>query len=200
MAGRDIIIDDEHDHVYNLVLYEDKYGVTPVSNAAPIRFSILKEENEFPPKNTSYKPNCIDLTNLYQVPDEKNKTVNIYWSIPTGSFGDISYTVIHSTTRKEITCLPYCLSFSSATTTFTVVTNTKVDNKVYSSKPSKPIIVEQFNYHQMLIHENKNGIYNQQMSNLNRNSSNTNDPPPPPPSGLPPQNKPKITKKHRNSS
>jgi len=102
---------------------------------------ILKDNNKLPPKNTNYKPNCIDLSTVLKRKDEKNKRFNIYWTIPPLSFGEISYKIVNDWTKEEevILSLPYSIPLSSSPITFKVITISNVEENVYESNPSEPI-------------------------------------------------------------
>merc|ERR1712228_304557 len=51
--------------------------------------------------NENYKPNPIDLSTVFKVMNENEKTANIYWSCPVGSYGDISYKIVNDDDEKE---------------------------------------------------------------------------------------------------
>eukprot|EP01084_Bolivina_argentea_P095647 171925_1 len=93
---KDIDIDDEHAKMYQLALYSSKTETKPLPNATQIKLEIMKDENEFPPENQNYVPNCIDLSTVFKVKCTKTEKINIYWTIPTKSFGEISYRIINT--------------------------------------------------------------------------------------------------------
>eukprot|EP01084_Bolivina_argentea_P271319 461639_1 len=68
---------DEQQHEYYLGLYENKETIHLLSNV--IHLVTVKDNTYVPPKNMNYKPNCIDLSTVRKVKDEKNKKVKIYW-------------------------------------------------------------------------------------------------------------------------
>eukprot|EP01083_Nonionella_stella_P200845 735149_1 len=68
--------------------------------------------SQMQPRNTEYKPTCIDSGAVFQVKDDQNKQINIYWSIPPKSFGNISYKIVTNNEQNHheietISSLPY---------------------------------------------------------------------------------------------
>merc|ERR1712228_800153 len=85
--------------------------------------------------NENYKPNPIDISTVFKVKNKNEKTANIYWSSPTGSYGDISYKIVNDDDAKEesVQVLPYSVSLqkNASINSFKVITVTKVDHKLF---------------------------------------------------------------------
>eukprot|EP01084_Bolivina_argentea_P247045 413344_1 len=94
-------IDEEHDSIYHFGLYNSRKSIDRISNSNTIKSTILKDKSKYPPQNMSYKPNCINESNILKLKDENNNKINIYWNIPSLSFGVISYKIININTNKE---------------------------------------------------------------------------------------------------
>ena len=63
----------------------------------------------------------------------------IYWSVPSESYGDISYRIINNDTKEEepVATLPYTceITASSIPKSFSVITRCKIKDIVYESDP-----------------------------------------------------------------
>eukprot|EP01083_Nonionella_stella_P027538 75905_1 len=133
---------------YRFALYDSSQAMTPIPNSTALGLTVLKDEKQMPPENDQYEPNCIDMNTVFQVQDKPNKQINIYWTIPPKSFGNISYQIIKDNVTPNhtdrILSLPYAIpvarrgSFKS----FRVITVTEIEDLVYVSKMSKPITIE----------------------------------------------------------
>eukprot|EP01083_Nonionella_stella_P059677 156148_1 len=151
-GGIDIDIDSDEKHDESgcvLTLYEIKRPPKRISHVdLRLRLVLETDEQQLPPYNLNYRPNCIDPSNIIQRNDTKLERINIYWTLPPQSFGDISYKIIHEkkedTDITHVSSLPFLIPFSRAQLmqVFRVVTIAKVNGKVYSSEESKPIKVE----------------------------------------------------------
>eukprot|EP01084_Bolivina_argentea_P256314 431499_1 len=110
-----IPMDEKHNELYNLGLYEDKNAKNILPNSTQISIRVLKDKNQIPPKNINYKPMCIDTTTVLTGMDNQSNKLNIYWQLPMDSFGDISYKIINDENKEQemIDVLPYCLSLTS---------------------------------------------------------------------------------------
>eukprot|EP01083_Nonionella_stella_P174827 607123_1 len=144
----DIRIDDDHADVYQLALFHEKHNDQRIPNSNQIQFTILKDKNQYPPANTTYKPNPIDLSTVLKVKDEANHKVHAYWSIPPKSFGDIAYQIVHDKDdiKQEehvIQELPYTVPWHSDAEpiSFQVITVSMVQEMQYKSDPSKTIVI-----------------------------------------------------------
>eukprot|EP01084_Bolivina_argentea_P268974 457004_1 len=142
----DIEIKPEHDALYHLALYTNKGAHNPLPNSNQLRFEVLKHEERFPEIDGKYKPKCIDLSTVVKCKDTENNMLNIYWSVPTKSFGEISYRCIDDATKRETTIneLPYCISLSEFPISFKVIT-VATDERgaiedIFESEPSKSIV------------------------------------------------------------
>eukprot|EP01084_Bolivina_argentea_P005885 11112_1 len=139
-----IYIDEQHDENYHLALYDDKQSESPTPNSNQIHFIILKDKQQFPPANENYKPQCIDLSSVLNVKDDEHNKLNIYWTIPTRSFGNISYKIMMDDSKEEqiVDLLPLSIASNSIPMSFRVITITKVGDIIYESNPSQVIVVE----------------------------------------------------------
>eukprot|EP01084_Bolivina_argentea_P256316 431507_1 len=110
-----IPMDEKHNELYNLGLYESKNANNILPNSTQISIRVLKDKNQIPPKNINYKPMCIDTTTVLTGMDNQSNKLNIYWQLPMDSFGDISYKIINDENKEQemIDVLPYCLSLTS---------------------------------------------------------------------------------------
>eukprot|EP01084_Bolivina_argentea_P248061 414942_1 len=143
-AAVDIEIDEKHDGMCLLGLYENKRAKKIIPDSNNIQVIIEINENNIPPTSDSYYPRCINLETIRLVKDEKNKTVNIYWNTPLETYGEISYKIlnhINETERETISMLPYSIPLYYAFLPFKVCTIVTIDEKVYQSVPSKSIYI-----------------------------------------------------------
>eukprot|EP01083_Nonionella_stella_P275309 934943_1 len=157
-GGIDIDIDSDEKHDESgcvLTLYETKRPPKRISHVdLRLRLVLETDEQQLPPYNLNYRPNCIDPSTVIQRDDMNNECINIYWTLPPKSFGDISYRIIHisydiihenreDVDATHVSSLPYLMPFSRAQLmqVFRVVTVAKVNGKVYQSEESKPITV-----------------------------------------------------------
>eukprot|EP01084_Bolivina_argentea_P160844 280063_1 len=150
-AGVEIHIDEKHDALYDLALYDIKNTDHPVPKSNQIKLIILKDKNDYPPLNKSYKPNCVDLETLFKVKDEKNNEINIYWSVPLKPYGNITYKIIKENIQYDdeikeedeiIDLLPYSVPLTSIPISFKVITITTVDGRKYESDASGTINID----------------------------------------------------------
>eukprot|EP01084_Bolivina_argentea_P044301 81529_1 len=136
-------IGDDHDEFCHLFLYDSKNTDIPLHRTNHIKLFIWKNKNKYPPINRNYKPTCVDLKTILKVKDEKNNKVNIYWSIPPGSYGDISYKITNYNSNDEakeiVDLLPYAVPLSSIEISFQIITVARVGDITYESHPSKII-------------------------------------------------------------
>eukprot|EP01083_Nonionella_stella_P096530 271408_1 len=100
-VGVDVYINESDSGNYRFAMYSSNESVHPISNATQLELTVLKDEKEMPPRNTEYKPTCIDSGAVFQVKDDQNKQINIYWSIPPKSFGNISYKIVTNNVRTK---------------------------------------------------------------------------------------------------
>eukprot|EP01084_Bolivina_argentea_P255835 430447_1 len=142
-ATRDIQI-DEKQNKYHLALYDSKNAYKSLPNSNKIKLNLIKDKKTFPPQNPNYMPKCVDLSTVLQATDHKTKKMNIYWAIPSESFGEISYKIIKDETKEQeiISLLPYSISLSLLPLSFKVITINMVDNNSYESDASEIITVE----------------------------------------------------------
>eukprot|EP01084_Bolivina_argentea_P262045 443051_1 len=135
--GTDVDVAAEHSKVYYLGLYEDEKANQPLPNSTQLQLVILPDKSMFPPDNHDYKPNCIDLSTVFKIQTEETHAMDVYWSIPTESFGEIEYKIINDDTKEEevVSFLPYSIPFLSIPTSFKVITMTKMDGNIYQSNP-----------------------------------------------------------------
>eukprot|EP01084_Bolivina_argentea_P308021 532503_1 len=142
----DIDIHENHKELHYLALYDSRKATEPLPNSMQLQFVVLKDENEYPPQNAYYKPNSIDLSTILQIKDETNMKLDIYWLIPSRSFGSISYKIIkddiESKGEQVIKSLPYSIPFEMTPISFQVITITKINDHIYESDPSESIIIE----------------------------------------------------------
>eukprot|EP01084_Bolivina_argentea_P079433 144094_1 len=145
-AGIDININDVHDKLYHFALYESKSAQTPLDNSNKVQLIVVKNENNLPPINKYYKPKCIDVLSMLKAVDNENKKLNLYWSIPSQLFGDITYKIINNETKEEeiILSLPYSINFSYIPISFKVTTMAEIDTVIYESIPSQTIAINDF--------------------------------------------------------
>ena len=66
-----IDIGEDHDNTYHLVLCDAKNTDDLIPNVNELKFTVIKDESEYPPTNTEYKPNPIDVSTLIA---SKNET------------------------------------------------------------------------------------------------------------------------------
>merc|ERR1712228_640532 len=111
-------------HDIELALYDVTNLDAPLSNTNIIKLTVFKNE-----PNENYKPNPIDISTVFKVKNKNEKTANIYWSSPTGSYGDISYKIVNDDDAKEesVQVLPYSVSLqkNASINSFKVITVTK---------------------------------------------------------------------------
>ena len=120
-----------------------------IPNVKVVQIELEKDVSKFPPTNTNYKPNPIDVATVLKCKDEDNGKVSIYWSTPANSFGEtISYRILPSTGDEEkkdeptiIEDLPYTFPLSSIPTSFRVVTIANIEDVNYESAPSEIIVI-----------------------------------------------------------
>ena len=141
-----IDIDEDHEDDYHLVLCDAKNTDNIIPNTNELKFVLLRDENEYPPKNINYKPKPIDTSTIMKVKDESNNKVFVYWTIPPQSFGDITYKIIESNQQSSmIDTLPYELPLSAIPTSFQVITIATIEDDdedreyQYESDPSQSI-------------------------------------------------------------
>eukprot|EP01084_Bolivina_argentea_P021129 39253_1 len=142
-AEIDIEMDEKHSDSYNLGLYESKQAKHVILNSNCIHLVTITNDDHIPPQNKNYKPKCIDLSTLILAKDVKNQKINIYWSIPPFSFGEITYKIVNRHDKKTeiVSLLPYSIPYHSSKTLFSVVTIATVEDKVYESDLSEAIII-----------------------------------------------------------
>eukprot|EP01083_Nonionella_stella_P228325 809268_1 len=113
---------------------------------AKLELTVLKDETEMPPNNTQYKPQCIDSATVFQVKDDQNQQINIYWWIPPKSFGSVSYRIVPNNAQTlSILSLPYSVPYSQidlGLRTFQVITVTEFEESIYESNVSDPITIK----------------------------------------------------------
>eukprot|EP01083_Nonionella_stella_P196274 722335_1 len=142
--GIDMVIRKSDPCKCRFAIYASRESAQPISNATQLQLTVLKDENEMPPKNMQYKPKCIDAAAAFQVKDVQNNQLNIYWSISPKAFGNISYKIVVN--HREIaiiSALPYYVPLSSVFSVFTspfqVITVSEAEGFIYESNPSDPI-------------------------------------------------------------
>eukprot|EP01083_Nonionella_stella_P147355 464799_1 len=129
---------------YRFAIYATVESEEVISSAFQLELTVLKDEKEMPPHNTQYRPKCVDSATVFQVKDSESKRINVYWSIPPKSFGNVSYRiVINEHHAAMISSLPYSVPFSSIAlmNPFRVVTVTETEWNIYESNPSDPISI-----------------------------------------------------------
>eukprot|EP01083_Nonionella_stella_P278534 947209_1 len=131
---------------YRFALYESSQATEPIPYCTPLELTVLKDENQTPPYNATYKPNCIDLSTVFQVKDKQNKWIHIYWTLPPKSFGNISYKIIKDNDYQPdiISLLPYSIGLVAVGSikSLRVITITEIEDIVYESNMSEPIRIE----------------------------------------------------------
>ena len=131
-AKQDGNIDEDHDNTYHLALYDAKHTDNLIPNANQLEFRVMRDESEYPPSNTKYKPNPIDISTIIKCRDEENDEINIYWQIPSNSFGKISYKIVPNGNGKTestiIEFLPYSFPSSLLPLSFQVITLTAIED------------------------------------------------------------------------
>eukprot|EP01084_Bolivina_argentea_P253462 425744_1 len=149
IQGRSTIsIDNNHDDLYNLGLYETKTSKHVLPNST-IQFRMLSDKNQIPPRNDKYEPGEIDISTVFTSIDNKNKKLNVYWTLPPNVFGDISYEIINNKNKEHpiIEYLPYSIPFESIPISFKIVTITEINSNIYKSNISKVIdIIDKQSY------------------------------------------------------
>ena len=143
-----ISINNTHDSLYELALFDPKNTDDPLSNCNNLNISIIKDRSKYPPQNNEYRPELVDIKTVFAVKDEDQSSVNIYWSAPSFCVGDISYRIIkmNKDTDDEkvsesvsITSLPYSLPLSLLPTSFRIITVVTIDGKEYQSSVSSAV-------------------------------------------------------------
>eukprot|EP01084_Bolivina_argentea_P236555 397717_1 len=143
-AGVDIDMDEKHDELYYMALYENKEAQIPLPSSTTIRLIMPNDKSLLPPDNANYRPDCIDLSTMIIVKDDITRQYHVYWETPQQSFGMVSYKIINMETeqQEQIQLLPYSVSYPSTTVSFEVVTINKVDEHEYESQRSRPITLD----------------------------------------------------------
>eukprot|EP01084_Bolivina_argentea_P288252 494728_1 len=164
----DTDLDDKHDGIYNLAIYDRKNNQEPLPNSTQIQVIILKDKTELPPLNKNFRPNCIDLSTILKVKDDQYGNIYVYWSIPPKCFGNISYRVFNELTAESeiIESLPYLISTASTPVSLQVVTINNVGDQSYESNPSKSIIIGSKDPKMQI---NDNAVNNEEKRNDNEN-------------------------------
>eukprot|EP01083_Nonionella_stella_P185906 679268_1 len=153
--GIDIDIEPEHGPSYHLAIHDPQHiKDTIIPNSNQIQFDVLKNENQYPPQNTEYRPHAIDVSTVMKVKDEVHDKVDIYWSLPTASLGKISYKIVDWKSLKQahlnmndnaegtmVKLLPYQIPLASIPMSFRVITTVHLDGNTYHSEKSKVIRV-----------------------------------------------------------
>eukprot|EP01084_Bolivina_argentea_P021127 39246_1 len=143
-AGIDIDFDEDHHSSFLLGLYKNKKVKHRLPNSNSVHLVMIKDDTKVPPKNLSYKPDSIDCLTVIKCKDERKECVNIFWSIPSQIFGEISYKITNNDGKVKdiISFLPYSIPLSSIPVSFNVITIATIDQMIYQSVPSKCIIIE----------------------------------------------------------
>eukprot|EP01083_Nonionella_stella_P200846 735150_1 len=141
-------MDMHESETYRLAIYASCQSAKPISDAK-LELTVLRERKEIPPTNTQYKPQCIDSEAVFQVKNEHSKQINIYWSIPPQSFGNVSYRIVTNNEHKtqSISSLPYCVPYSQiglGFNTFRVITVTQIEERIYESNLSDLITIKHY--------------------------------------------------------
>ena len=135
-----IVIVSEHSDAYHLALYRDEDAARPLpmSLELPLRVAKDTRHDTDPPL-----PQPIALSSIYQARDVDAGQMNIYWSAPPCTFGEISYCVINDNTARlqMIDALPFCIALSDLPTSFSVSTVTRGGDRKFESEPSATITV-----------------------------------------------------------
>eukprot|EP01084_Bolivina_argentea_P077555 140708_1 len=177
-------IDNNHDELYRFCLYQSKQAKDFVSNSTKLEFRILKDKDQIPPQNVNYKPNSVDTSTVFKVVDVENNKLNVYWALPSKSFGDISYRIINNETGKMeiIDLLPYYVSFESIPTLFKVITVTNINGNIYESDQSNSITIALLNVNINVIKSklSLNDINDQKYSDFEENKLERQTPHPKP--------------------
>eukprot|EP01084_Bolivina_argentea_P258121 435025_1 len=139
-------IKTNHSALYHLLLYQTKASIDSLPDSNELRFEVLKDDETFPEIDGKYRPQCIDLSTVVKCKDKENNLLKIYWSVPTKSFGEISYCCMDSGTKTETSIdeLPYCISLSETPISFNVITVVQDERgaieDIRESKPSETIV------------------------------------------------------------
>eukprot|EP01083_Nonionella_stella_P029186 80430_1 len=150
-ATSDIAVNNTQNS-YHLALFDVKNTDDPLPHSNQLRFELLHDSSEYPPHNTAYKPRSVDISSVFSIKNVNSSTVDVYWSVPSCCFGDISYKVIknaneqhdgsrRSTIAECITSLPYTLPLSEIPVSFRIVAQTIIDGRQYESDASKTIAI-----------------------------------------------------------
>eukprot|EP01084_Bolivina_argentea_P064295 117284_1 len=104
----DLDIEEDHDTLYHLALYENKKATIPLANSNQLCFDVIKNEEEF------VTPECIDISTVIKCKDKLNGLLKIYWSVPSKCYGEISYYIVKTSNKEQqkITLLPYSIPLS----------------------------------------------------------------------------------------
>eukprot|EP01084_Bolivina_argentea_P183395 316464_1 len=140
----DVDIDTKYNEIYNLAIYDADDDKQPLSNTNSLQIILNKDKFEYPLQNINYKPNVVKLSTIFQVKDVENDLVYFYWSVPSKSFGEISYKIIENENEEYniITSLPYSINSLSECIFFTITTRCTIDGIVYESDATAPIFLE----------------------------------------------------------
>eukprot|EP01083_Nonionella_stella_P069615 185671_1 len=153
----DIEIDATRSKSYDLRLFDCTNGTDPLPNSNQLQFEVLQNKQDCPPHNTEYKPQAVDPSTVFAVKDETEDEVNVYWSLPFFSVGNIGYKLLiiddninEDDTKENEICmvetLPYRIPLRNIPKSFRIITETTVDDKTYASDPSPTIIVDDLNH------------------------------------------------------
>ena len=130
-AQIEIDIEQEHDPHYSLTLFA--IGDTDPLTSIPVTV--------FTGGIDEYKPLPIDIETAFQAFDSDKDMINVYWSVPALSYGDISYKIIYESgagdeSSRIINVLPYKFEFNKNQTSFRVVTIATSQSREFESEPS----------------------------------------------------------------
>ena len=152
ITGTDVNIDEMDDSIYNLALYPSKRASNVLSQSNTIKLELGTKISKSYEK---YEPDCVKIATVMVFENKSAKTMDVFWSLPAKSFGDILYKIkfqendeekkYEDSTRKEeiIDLLPYCIPFSSLPISFTIITICEIKDKRYESVESEPININE---------------------------------------------------------
>eukprot|EP01083_Nonionella_stella_P105366 303074_1 len=107
----DVTVDVKRDGLYHLAIYDYKTATEPYANSNQIQFQF-----EHPSVDQQYKPKSIVASSVFQKEEMQKGTedetplkqhgveqIDVYWSIPSKSFGEISYEVVFDDRYEGLT-------------------------------------------------------------------------------------------------
>eukprot|EP01084_Bolivina_argentea_P021128 39247_1 len=99
-AGVDVDFDEDHHSSFLLGLYKSKKVKHALPNSNSVHLIMVKD-TQVPPTNLSYKPDSIDCSTIIKCKDEREECLNIFWSIPSQIFGEISYKITNNDGKEK---------------------------------------------------------------------------------------------------